>query len=1172
MAEQLTPCQEMAVKNRGGALLVSAAAGSGKTKVLVDRLMSYLTDPDEPANIDDFLIITYTKAAAAELRGKIAAKLSEWIAREPENLHLQRQMQRLYLAKISTVHAFCTDILREYLYALDIPADFRMAEESECAELRQQVLDRILEESYCHPEPDFLAFVDTQGYGRTDHQVPQIIYWVYTSARCHKDPQAWLEGCLSEMNLSGICDPVQTPWGKFLLEDLFSFLDLQIPCWAQAVQRLEGDIRLQKYAVQLSDTLEDLRRLRASASWDEVRQYGQISFGTLRFPTKNGNPEITEPIKAFRTAFKEALKDKMKNFSDAGAQVLEDLAQSAPALRGLIGIVRRFSAEYDRLKRSCHVMDFGDLEQKALDLLLGKRRSGPTAAAGEIGSRFREIMVDEYQDSNEVQDAIFSVLTQKRNNLFLVGDVKQAIYQFRQADPEIFLEKYRRFVPAEQAQSGLGRKVLLSDNFRSSAGVIGAVNDVFSRCMTPEVGGLTYGKEEALREGIKHTAPSDPQVEFHMIQSENDTYGEEAEFVAERIAQLLDGRHKIGEDQRPIRPEDIMILLRAPKNNSDLYCQALARRGIACTAENGTDLLKTDEVGTLRSLLQIISNPKQDIPLVAVLASPVFGFTADELAAIRSRTRSGSFYDALVRDDSEKSREFCRILAVLRTQARLNTLSGLLEKILLYTRMDCVYGAMSDGKTRQANLQSFFASAASFERSGGKDLEMFLEHLDAAEAEKGLPVPGEQEKTGAVRIMSIHKSKGLEFPVVFLCELSRKFNTSDLSQPVLCHKSMGIGLSCLDRKNQVRYPSLSKRAIAQKLDAQSRSEELRVLYVAMTRAKDRLIMTFSARFAEKRVKQWASVMDASNGRALTGAVQCPGDWILMTALCRTEAGELFRFGTKPAHTAVSQFPWKITAVMPQWEEEETAAQVRDVEKTQEEDCSALRESLTFRYPYLAACKAPSKQTATQQKGRWKDQEASEEAQQPKYAQRVWRKPSFVQTTPDGKAYGSAIHAALQYIRYEVCSSSTDISQEISRLVAQGFLSAEQAKLVDCGKLAAFLETPVGEKLRAGKPSLREFKFSILDEAGSGSLAGEKVLLQGVVDCALVEPDGITVVDFKTDHVTEQTLPERTARYFPQVEVYARALSRIYGMPVKAAYLYFFHLDRLVPLNPPPAAR
>ena len=1163
MAEKLTPQQQQAVDNRGGNLLVSAAAGSGKTKVLVDRLMKYILDPMDPANIDQFLLITYTKAAASELRAKIAGKLTELIAQNPGNKHLQRQLQRLYLTKISTVHSFCSDILREYAYKLDISGDFRVADENECTQLRSRAMEQILEEAYGNiaQDPDFQAFVDTQGLGRNDTQVPEIIEKVYDSAMCHMDPEQWCTRCVQDACPQGVTDPVDTIWGRFIIDDLFDCLDLQIHAMERCANEVSAMVGMEKPAALLRDTVYQLQHLRASKTWSEIVERKNISYGTLTFSKKFDDPTITEPVKAVRKACKEILAKKLKIFADSSQQVMADLMQSAAAARGLIRLVEQFGAAYGRLKRGRRILDFSDLEHRTLDLLRGKKRSGPTTAALEIGDRFREIMVDEYQDSNGVQDAIFSALTMKRQNLFMVGDVKQSIYQFRLADPGIFLDKYSAYVPADQAQTGQGRKVLLSSNFRSGGGVIDGVNFVFENCMTEKVGGILYGEGEALKEGIPHIALPEPEMELHAIQVQEETYAEEAAFVAEHIADLLDGTHYVrnGDNLRPVTADDIVILLRSPGSVGMEYQYALESRGIRCASGAGMDLLLTEEVGTLRSILQVISNPRQDIPLIAALASPVFGFSADQLAAIRGNDLKNSFYDAMGKCDDPKVTAFLELLGEFRKSAAMESLPELLERIFNRTRLDSVYTAMEGGTTRRTNLETFYQLAVNFAALGSCDLDRFLEQLDMLE-EKGL-MAAEQASGGCVRIMSIHKSKGLEFPVVYLCGLARRFNQESLRAPVLCHKTLGLGLSCVDSENRVRYPNLSKNAILKKVESDSLSEEMRVLYVAMTRARDRLIMTYASQSLEKDLSDIALRSDISGQELMTKYVSCPGDWVLYAAMKRTEAGELFALGGRGKETVSVGTPWRIAVHDAVAVEPEGTAMVEEETPVQSTPISF---TLPSAYAHADATIMPSKMTATQLKGRIKDQEAAEDTKEAAAVHRAWRAPSFRDRTQQGKTVGSAIHAVLQYLRYDACTDVAAVEQEIQRLVAENYITEEQGKMADAARIARFFASELGVKLRTGNHVLREFKFSILDDAEkyAKGLDGEQVLLQGVVDCALVEEDGITIVDFKTDRVTEETVEAVAMGYQPQVETYGDALARIYELPVKAKMLYFFQLDRI----------
>ena len=1168
MAEQLTPAQALAVENRGGRLLVSAAAGSGKTKVLVDRLMASLTDPVNPAQLDEFLIITYTRAAAGELRAKIAKKLTERIAQEPENSRLQKQLQRLYLTKISTVHGFCGDLLREYAYRLDLEADFRVADEDGARELRQQAMEQMLERAYntLLEDPDFCAFTESQNLGRSDKQLGEIIEKVYASARCNKDPEKWLDDCLRHSE-SLPEDVGETVWGRALMDSLFTWLDSYIPALERCVQTAKD---MEKVRANLEALLSGAKYLRESQNWDQVVLRIRIDFGRLSFPKKDVDEDAKALIKAVREGFKTELANRAKVFGRSSSEIAADFDLCAQAQRGLVKLVRQFSVEYEKLKKQRHVLDFSDLEHRTLDLLLGKDRSAPTAVAVEVGRRFREVLVDEYQDSNGVQDAIFDSLTRERQNCFLVGDVKQSIYQFRQADPGIFLEKYNAYGPAETARPGQGRRVLLSHNFRSGPEIVEAVNHVFSHCMTKAVGGLDYGPDEALQEGVPREKLPDPAAELWVLTGARDSKAGEANFVAKRVRQMLESGAPIRGNKglRPVAAGDIVLLMRSPSSRAAAFQQALEKQGIPCRTDAGVDILASPEVSTLQSLLQTVSNPRQDIPLLGCLASPLFGFTAEDLGQIRAGSREERLFDAMLESDSPKVRAFLGLLDRLRSVARMGTLTELLELIFVETDLESIYGAGPQGSAAKENLRQFYLLAASFEQGQLCTLERFLEHLDRA-AEKGLSRAAAKDEN-AVTIMSIHQSKGLEFPVVFLVDLSHRFNMIDAGEQLLCHKDLGLGVQMADPDRRIRYPSLEKLAIADRIRQETVSEEMRVLYVAMTRPKDRLVMTYAVPNANgpKAIDTLAAPLPMRGMEALCREAQCMGHWILLAALDRPEAGQLRDLAQTHEIAPSDGFPWTIRVVPAEAETEQSEKKTTEQpQPLPEQTLETIRQALAFAYAHPQAAQAPSKQTATARKGRDKDKEAAQDAPEERQIQMVWRSPGFLEGTRDGRAYGSAMHRAMQYLHFEACGDKKSVRQEIDRLVAEEFLTEEEGKLVNCTQIARFFESDIGWKLRLGGQLLREFKFSILDDGchyGAG-LEGEQVLLQGVVDCAIVEEDGITVLDFKTDRVTPDTLPQAVDRYRTQVQTYKEALERIYEKKVKKALLYFFHLDQFVEL-------
>ena len=1161
----LTEQQAQAATNRGGNLLVSAAAGSGKTKVLVERLMLYLTDRESPANIDDFLIITYTRAAAAELRSKIADELNERIAANPGSKHLRNQLQRLYLAKISTVHSFCGDLLKEQAYRLDIPGDFRIAEEEEGQILRQQVLDRVLEEVYSADvlEEDFQAFIDSQEMGRGDDNLAKIILDLYDSAVCHKEPGVWLEKCLKELDVAGKEDCLETVWGKYLFEDLQTHLSLQHDAMTRCVERARGVSASEKPIAVFENDIAWLTRLMDCKTWDEVVSQKKHIFDRLTFTKGFWDAALQEQMKAIRSAFKSGVTGRLERFNQPSSELLAQLTAVLPAARGLIQLVETFMDAFARKKRQLRIMDYSDLEHRALDLLAGKSHSAPTALANELSGRFREIMVDEFQDSNEVQDGIFQSLTCQKHNCFMVGDVKQSIYQFRLADPEIFLDKFLSFPDANNAADGEGRKVLLSKNFRSSEGVIEAVNHICSLCMSESVGGIDYTERERLYAGRITEECGEPEVSFYGIDVAEDTYREEAAFVAKKILELTDGTHFITdkEGKRPITRDDIAIILRSPGSVGMEFVSALVSCGIPAYIGKSANLLLSEEVATLRSFLQTISNPQLDIPLVAVLTSRVFRFSAADLAEIRAGNRNVSIFQSLCVSTLPKAVEFIEKLNYLRQYSRIHLLSELILEIFRICSFDSIFAADQFGPERMENLQTFCKLLSSYESTAHRTLDQLLEYLDALE-EKGISASAGAKPSGAVEILSVHKSKGLEYPVVFLSGLSRNFNTTDAYEQLLRHKHLGLGLSYVNREKRIRFPTIAKKAISKKILSDNLSQEMLVLYVAMTRARDRLIMTYAVSNLQKQISETVNRIDLSDPLLLTTSATCLGDWVLYAALHRSESGELFRLGGYPECRRVSKIPWHIEVIDGASIYLEKAGRDEKIDKLPADAVSKISQSLSYVYPHRAATKVPSKLTATELKGRFLDEEVAQNAGSPDQKTIYWRKPD--DTSARGTAYGTALHAVMQFVRYDACQSLESIWGELNRLVEEQFISGEQAQVVDVESILRFFQTEIGQRAMFGNV-LREFKFTVLQDASAyfPYTTNDEVLLQGVVDLAILDGDGIIVVDFKTDRVTEDTLTTVAQGYFPQVRAYSQALEQIYNCPVKQSLLYFFRTGQFV---------
>ena len=1184
MAEiRLTPAQKAAVENRGGALLISAAAGSGKTKVLVDRLFSMVCDRDDPADLDDFLIITYTKAAASELRGKIAAALSKRLAQEPENRHLQRQLTRIYLTQISTVHAFCASLLRSYAWTLELPPDFRVAEEADAERLQESVIEQLLEEGYSREAERrvFHAMTDALGYGRDDRRLSALILSVYDTVRCRVSPEDWMARC--EQAYTSLPDAAeQTLWGAYLMERIKKTVSSYRGQMAELLPLLRRDAVLsEKYVPVFEENIAQLDALLVCERWDAMYAAKIDSFGRLPGIRSCGDEALRLQAQELRKNALAAVRDAQKPVCGDSAQVLAELSAASDGVTGLLGLLRRFDKRYAEEKRRKKLLDFSDLEHLTLRLLL--RNGRPTAEAAEVAGQFREILVDEYQDSNEVQEAIFQAVSRNGENLFFVGDVKQSIYRFRLAEPDIFRRKYEAFAFAEQAEPGAPRKILLSENFRSRPEILRAVNDVFSMAMQPDSTELSYGEAEALRPGLEFLPTENKKIELHCIdldivsgedEAEAQKVEEEAAFAAERIEKLLRDQTLIqdGQTLRPVRPGDIVILLRSAGLAAPVYQRALLARGIACRTDRAGSILDTTEGACFLAMLAVIDNPRRDLPLSALLMSPVFAFAPDEVAALCAGAGKGCLYDRLCacEDPSEKLNAFLAWLRALRQRAQLLSLTELLEEADRTSGMTDTFSAMADGALRCENLSALRALAVAYETGGQRSLMRFYDALaDKKERGESVQPPEGGRGTDAVSILTIHKSKGLEFPVVYLADLSRRMNLTDNAKNVLLDSELLIGTDIVNTENRSVRAGLSKLAIADRHLRQTVSEELRVLYVAMTRARELLILSYCGKRLESTLKKWNGLVSRPLSPEVSGAARCLGDWVLMQALLRNEAEPLFACigGGNDWHEKQPE-EWEIRL--------HSAAKLREQRKAPTHTVAAAErvplpkqtvlEAASFAYAYPEAVRLPSKLTATQLKGRLHDFEAAEEATQP-FAPAVphFRVPDFLHDKPlSGAERGNATHLFMQFVRYEACTTAAGIEAELKRLTEERFLTLRQAEAVERERILRLFTSPFGARILQASEVHREFKFSLMTDASEllFGAAAEQVMLQGVVDCFWEEDDGLVIVDFKTDLI-RGSLTEKCERYRPQLLAYTKALGRIYQRPVKAAYLYFFGADKAV---------
>lgn len=1171
---KLTPQQQAVVDDRGGTLLVSAAAGSGKTKVLVDRVLKRIVE--EGKNINEFLIITFTNAAAAELRGKISAAITGEIARQPENRHLSRQLELLHLAQISTVHAFCGNLIRQYGYLLEVPPDYRMLEDSQKAEMLNRLLENLLEEAYETASPEFRLLTDTLGAGRTDESLVELILSLQDKLQSQPDPVRWLREQQTFLNPD--TDLTQTAWGKLLLSDARQKLTWLIERYDWAIDRMIGDEKLSvKYLPCYQNHRHDLEKMLAALDgpWDEI---GPVL--TMEYPRlvvqKYPDQTLLDAIKAVKNDGKELLEELQKNFGRPAAELISEHNSMAPAVEALLDLVRQLEEAFSKEKRRKNLLDFSDQEHLAIQLLVHPGSGQPTELAQEVAGRFAEIMVDEYQDSNRIQELIFTAICAPGDtNRFLVGDVKQSIYGFRQAEPGLFLNKYKTYAPAEKAHTGQSRKLVLSRNFRSRPEILEAVNHVFSTVMSENVGDIVYGSEERLYEGLdNYPETGKPHVEFHLLQPEKtdgeeaSKYEQEAWWAANKIAAMLSDKPPVrdGDGLRPVQPEDIAILFRT-KDPISVYSRVLKRAGIPVASGGGEKLFEAPEVRVLVDLLKALNNPHQDIPLLAVLCSPLFRFSNDNLAKIRSVSKANRFYDAMRVCREPWCVAAMEQLETLRQRAGEVSADALVWQLLHETGLLSAYSAMEDGKRRRENLLAVYEIARKAAGDGYLYLYQLLRVLERSEQNNTVAA---SEASGGVVLATMHASKGLEYPVVFLGDLSRQFNFRDLRAPVLFDGDQGIGAKITDIENRVRYPGFSYQALSVKKRKAFLSEELRILYVAMTRPKDYLIMLYTADTPARTLERLRAGVGNPAAPWAAAGVKRLGDWVLLSALSRVEAGELFALCSRPeGQLHVSKHPWGIHVESLEgisqpyhvWMPQQKQEAVSEVPSP-----AQLVNRLCWQDSHRAASQTPSKLTATQLKGRDKDQEAAEGARVQARIPQL-RRPEFVLEKRGLSAAerGTATHLFLQYADFSQCRDMDGVISQLDRLCDQEFMTEQQAEAVAPETITALFASPLGQRILEANQLIREFKFSILEDASQyyEDVAGEQVLLQGVVDAAILESDGLTVIDFKTDRVTGNSVATRAEEYRGQLTTYKQALERIFQKPVKEMILYFLTIGKEV---------
>lgn len=1179
MGVDWTTDQRHAIECRKGSVLVSAAAGSGKTAVLVERVIRRLTDKDNPCSAEDLLIVTFTRAATAQMREKIGAAILKRLSEDPTDRHLRRQYMLLPFAKICTIDSFCNDLVRENFHALGISPDYSLLDNETAVIMKNDVCEAMLERAY---EEDldgrFSELSDMMSSGSSDEDFAKLIIKMYDISTAYPFPDLWLDSLIGEYSQPDIN---KSRWGGIIKKYVCDMLDYCVSSSRDMMIAMESDpIVADAYGAAVQSDINMYAELREkiNSDWDEALE----AFKTVKYMSLGRVPKGYESeTKNVVTTARKKLKDLLKKVPGIMCVSSEEHADDMRLLRDpvtkLIELVKQFGREYSAEKDKMNSADFSDILHRALNLLAVSDGSGgyiKTDLARELSSHYVEILVDEYQDINEAQDMIFRAISADENNLFTVGDVKQSIYRFRQAMPEIFLRRRSTTHSFESGRYPLG--ITLGSNFRSRVGVTSCVNYIFRQLMSTEAGELEYDDSEALNAAAKYPERDTPDCELHVVTDKGnraDTLEAQARYVAKYIERTVrEGKMLVtkGGALHPASYGDFCILLRTAKNVSSVYANALSERGIPVFSPETGGFFEAAEISFILSLLRVLDNPVQDIPLAAVMLSPLFGFSAGELADIRAsakeRLETGEtepLYRSVAVSADEGSKKAAAFLKKIESLRRLSlTLSAgeLVRRVCEETGFDAIVGAMPDGERRRLNVGLLCDYAEKYEAAGNLGLSGFIRFIDKVARTSGdlATAARPSENADIVRIMTVHQSKGLEFPICILADMQHAFNERDNTESVLISSSAGLGMKRRTEDGISVYDTASRRAAVITSERMGRSEEMRVLYVALTRAKENLVMVTSVPNPEKGLAKVA-VECGIGERANPFAVLRMNNFsdLVLTALMRHPAADELRklSGVDVPIFLSEKDRFKLKVVVSDSESFMTESANEQKMAAKPVFFNEVQARLDYSDPRSVLSSVPAKRAAS---------DGSERGINREYF--ASSRPAFMSSgglTPAQR--GTATHKFMQFSDYSAARAG--IESELARLVDGGFLSEDEGKAVNIGAAKRFFMSPLAERIFASDNVMREKKFAALFPAKffypelTGEAAEEKIVVQGIADCVFVEDGELVIVDYKTDTgVDAEALLDR---YSAQLEIYREALSQALGMPVKETLLYSFFMNSTV---------
>ena len=1169
--------QLQAIEKKGNNILVAAAAGSGKTAVLVERIINKIIN--EKIDIDKILIVTFTNAAASEMRERILDAIYKKIEEEPENMHLQKQLNLIGKANICTIDSFCLDIVKNNFYEIDISPNFRIADTAELELIKQETLEELFDKKYETEDKDFIDLLETFTTYINDEPLKSLVLNIYNFIQSNPFPNEWLEDQIEKYNLEDITrDFSETVWGNILIKNVkLDIYDSKIKL--ESIKKsLEKFEELKKYVLVLNQDIDTLDKLLSLNKWDDIYNFCLDMYFEKWPVDRKINLEEKNIAKDKRNDIKKQIKKSLEILDCNSNQANNDILY----MHNILEKLKKLIIEYDKLlkknKKEKNIVDFNDIEHMALEILLRKDEKNnyiPTKTAQKYKNKFVEIAIDEYQDSNLVQENILTSIS-KNNNIFMVGDVKQSIYKFRQARPELFLEKYEKYNSvSDDSKSKLNTetKIQLFKNFRSRKDILDTTNLIFKEIMSKQLGDIEYSKEEYLNLGANYEKTKESSIarntQVFIIQNQDEEKDQEdnieeepienieleAKFVSKKIKELIDSKQVVFDKNtgyRPITYKDIVILLRSTKDKANMFETELLNLNIPVYSDTSSEYLNSVEIQTIMNLFKIIDNPIQDIPLICVLRSIIGNFTDNDLVQIKISSTQKSFYDAMMeyhKEDNIKLKidEFFEKLSLWKNESKYLELDELIWKIYIDTGYYNYVSLMPDGILRQANLKLLFEKAKQYENASFKGLYNFINFIDKVRTNSGdlssAKLIGENENV--VRIMSIHKSKGLEFPLVFLCNSNKKFNVQDLNSQILLHQDLGIGINYIEKDKKIQYSTLAKETIKIKSKEEIISEEMRILYVALTRAKERLIITGVEKNLEKEInnkKELLSLYSKSEKININILKKYKSylDWIELVYLKHSNI-ETIQINTVNKEEILLENATLNSKIQ--------INNIEDIDLERNfENIRNIKNKINWKYKYTDLSAIESKSSVS----RIKDKQSEEKNV-------IMKTPNFIKEEKQnltGAQKGTLIHLCMQYLNVKEEYSYEKIKSLIENLKFKNIITNIDANNIDINKILDFTKSNIWKEMKEAKLIEREKTFYInipADEIYHNNIK-EEILVQGIIDLFYInKKDELVLVDYKTDYIKEEK--ELAKKYYKQLELYKNALENSLQRKVDKKYIY-----------------